>query len=172
MGAGANRLYWGCWMLATATTGLVGGFFLGHVLLLGRFLDWLLVSGGPGALASTYPVFRGGPGRPGLTIFYAVAAVQVLAGLAFALVSVRARQRAALGVLAAAAGVAWPIAHYASGFGAIEARILGSTTPAPADVVIAFLALNAPAHLFHVAALLVALLALLLVPLGTPSARR
>jgi hypothetical protein len=164
-----NGLYWTLWLLATASTGLVAGFFLGHALLLGRFLDWLLVSGGPNALASTYPVFRQGPGRTGLDVFYAVAGLQVLAGVAFAVVSVRARRRARLGLIAGLAGIAWPIAHYASGFAAIEARVLRSATAAPPDVVIAFLALNGPVHVFHVGALLVALIALLLVPLGTVS---
>jgi hypothetical protein len=160
----AGRGYWGVWLLATATTGLVAGFFLGHALVLGRFLDWLLASGGPGVLASTYPVFRQGPGRTGLDVFYAVAGIQVLAGIAFAIVSRRARRRSGLGLIAALAGIAWPIAHYASGFAAVEATVLRSAAPAAPDVAAAFLAWNGPVHVFHVCALLVALIALLLVP--------
>lgn len=162
-------MYWTVWLLATATTGLVAGFFLGHALLLGRFLDWLLTSGGPSALASTYPVFRQGPGRTGLDVFYAVAGAQVLAGIAFAVVALRARRRAGLALIAGLGGIAWPIAHYASGFAAIEAKVLRSATAAPPDVATAFLAWNGPVHVFHVGALLVALIALLLVPLGVTS---
>lgn len=169
MAARASRGFWAVWLLATVTTGLVGGFFLGHALLLGRFLDWLLASGGPNVLASTYPVFRQGPGRTGLDVFYAVAGIQVFAAIAFAIVAVRARRRAGLALTAGLAAIAWPIVHYASGFAAIEATVLRSATAAPPDVATAFLAWNGPVHVFHVGALLVALIALLLVPLGATS---
>jgi hypothetical protein len=53
MSARGYRIYWLTWALATGTTGIVAGFFLGHVLLLGRFVDWLLVSGRASVLANT-----------------------------------------------------------------------------------------------------------------------
>jgi hypothetical protein len=166
-------MYWTLWMLATVTTGLVAGFFLGHALLLGRFLDWLLASGGPNVLASTYPVFRQGPGRTGLDIFYAVAGVQVLAAISFAMIAGRAHRGRGLAMTAGLAALAWPVVHYASGFAAIEAKVLRSATAAAPDVAIAFLAWNGPMHVFHVCVLLVALIALLLVPLRatSPSSR-
>ena len=169
--AGASRLYWSCWILATATTGLVAGFFLGHALLLGRFLDWQLMSGRAGVLASTYPVFREGPGRGGLDVFYAIAGIQVLAGLAFAAVSIIERRRPVLGLFVGAAGIAWPIVHYATGFAATEARVLRSTVEASRDVAVAFVSANGPVHVFHVVALGVAFLALLSAPL-TPESKR
>ena len=171
MGAGASRLYWTCWILATATTGLVAGFFLGHALLLGRFLDWLLASGRAGVLASTYPVFREGPGRGGLDVFYAIAGLQVLAGLAFAAVSMVQRRHPIIGLLVGAAAIGWPIVHYATGFAATEARVLRSATEASREVAAAFLAANGPVHVFHVVALGLAFLALLVVPLTAPSRR-
>lgn len=159
------RLYWFLWALATAATGLVAGFFLGHALVLGRFLDWLMVSGRAGVLASTYPVFREGPGRPGLDAFYAIAGLQVIAALAFAVASVTAGRTRWPGVLAGLASVAWPLLHYASGFASVEARVLRSAAPAPPDLAHAFVAWNGPVHFADVAVLLVALAALLAVPL-------
>jgi hypothetical protein len=166
------RLYWLLWAVATATTGLVAGFFLGHALLLGRFLDWLLVSGRAGVLAATYPVFREGPGRAGLDAFYAVAGLQVLAALAFAVASFTGGRARWPGALAGLASLAWPLAHYASGFAAVEAAVLRSTAPASPDLVRAFVAWNGPVHLAHTAALLVALAALLAVPLIARRDRR
>jgi hypothetical protein len=159
------RLYWPTWALATATTGLVGGFFLGHALLLGRFIDWLLTSGRARTLAETYPVFRQGTAT--LDVFYAIAGLQVLAGLAFAIVCVVARRTITIGLLAGLLSVSWPVVHYASGFGAIEASVLRSTTEAPRHVVEAFVTYNTPVHLYHVGALLVALAALLAAPATT-----
>lgn len=168
---GRRTLYWTLWMLATAMTGLVAGFFLGHALLLGRFFDWLLASGRAGVLASTYPVFREGPGRGGLDVFYAVAGIQVLAGLAFAAVSIIERRRPMLGLFVGAAGIAWPIVHYASGFAATEARVLRSTVEASGEVAAAFVSANGPVHVFHVVALGLAFVALLSVPLTTEARR-
>ena len=164
MGAGPSRLYRCCWVVATATTGLVAGFFLGHALLLGRFIDWQLTSGRAGVLASTYPVFREGPGRLGLDVFYAIAGIQVLAGLAFAAVSIVERRHPISGLLVGAAAIGWPLVHYATGFAATEARVLRSTVEASREVAAAFVSANAPVHIFHVVALGVAFLALLLVP--------
>jgi hypothetical protein len=157
--------YWLLWIVATLTTGLVAGFFLGHALLLGRFLDWLLVSGKAGVLASTYPVFREGPGRGGLDVFYAIAGLQVLAGLAFFAMSLAQRRRIALPAFAGLASLAWPVVHYASGFAATEARVLRVPTAASRELAAAFVAGNLPVHVFHVAALGLAFLALLIVPL-------
>lgn len=160
-----TRLYWLLWALATATTGLLGGLFLGHALLLGRFLDWLLISGRASTLAATYPLFREGPGRTGLEVFYAVAALQVLAGVAFGLVSLSNGRARWLGVLVGLGAIAWPIVHYASGFAAVESRVLRSATEAPPDAAIAFVAWNGTVHLIHVTTLFIALIALLAVPL-------
>lgn len=160
-----NRLYWPSWALATATTGLVGGFFLGHSLLLGRFFDWLLTSGRARTLAETYPVFR--QGSAALDVFYAIAGLQVLAGIGFAIVSVMARRTITIGLLNGLLAVSWPLVHYASGFGALEAAVLRSTTEAPRHLIDAFVAYNTPIHIYHATALLIALAALLAVPATT-----
>jgi hypothetical protein len=162
---GESRLYWFLWALATATTGLVAGCFLGHALLLGPFLDWLLESRGAIAFATTYPVFRAGPGRVGLALFYGLAGLQVLAAVAFAVVSYLGRRARWPGIVVGAAAIAWPLVHYASGFAAVEARVLRSATPVPPDAAASFVAWNSLVHLAHVSALLVALAALLARPL-------
>jgi len=169
MSARAHQIYWLTWALATGTTGIVAGFFLGHALLLGRFVDWLLISGRANVLATTYPLFRGGDGKIGFDIFYAVAMVQILAAVAFAIVSWVTRRRWGLGIGAGIAGVAWPIAHYASGFAAVEATVLRSTTPATREIASQFIAWNGEIHVFYVVALLLGLTALLIVPLSRPS---
>ena len=66
-----HRLFWPVWLLAAVTTGLVAGFMLGHALILGRFLDWML-TGDPRLLATTYPAFARSAGSTGLTLFYAI----------------------------------------------------------------------------------------------------
>jgi hypothetical protein len=160
-----RRAFWPCWFLATVTTGLVAGFMLGHALILGRFLDWLLATDAR-LLASTYPVFAGSAGSAGLTVFYAVCGLQVVAGLALlALATGVRRYRAGAGV-AALAAVLWPVVHYASGFGAVEAMVLRSPTPVSADVTARFLASNGPVHGIHAALLLAGLVALLWVPVA------
>ena len=52
-----TRLYWPGWAAATALTGIVAGFMLGHALILGRFVDWLLTAGTP-AQGLEYAAFR------------------------------------------------------------------------------------------------------------------
>ncbi|OGK96574.1 MAG: hypothetical protein A3E31_17095 [Candidatus Rokubacteria bacterium RIFCSPHIGHO2_12_FULL_73_22] len=165
----ANRVFWSCWLAASVLTGVVAGFMLGHALILARFLDWLLASG---LLARTYPVFRGSAGRAGLDAYYAVAGLQVLAVLAFAAVALAARRHRAAAVVAAVAGALWVVVHYASGFGALEAAVLQGAAEAPAEVAARFRAWNAPIHLVHAGTLLVALLALLGVPLAALRRRR
>jgi hypothetical protein len=159
-------VFWAAWLLATATTGIVAGFFLGHALLLGRFLDWMLASGNPALLPSTYPVFRASAGRVALDVYYAVAGLQVLAGLAFLAVALATRRQRAMAAIAALGSVGWPLVHYGSGFGAVEAAVLRSTVPAAPETVRTFLSVNLPIHMFHALALTLALVALLMVPVA------
>ena len=162
----ASHLFWPCWFVAAALTGVVTGFMLGHALILGRFLDWMLASAAPGLLAQTYPVFRGGAGRAGLDAYYAVGGLQVLSGLAFLLVALAARRHRGAAAVAAVCGAAWVVVHYASGFAALEASVLRSTTEVTREVRDRFLAWNAPIHFVHAATLAAALGALLSVPLS------
>ena len=162
----AQRLFWPCWFVAAALAGVVAGFMLGHALILGRFLDWLLASATPGLLAQTYPVFRGGAGRAGLDAYYVVAGMQVLAGLAFLAVALGARQHRGAAAVAAVSGSLWVIVHYASGFAGLEASVLRDTTEVTREIRDRFLAWNTPIHFFHAATLAAALSALLSVPLS------
>jgi hypothetical protein len=161
------RLFWPCWMLASLATGLVAGFMLGHALILGRFLDWMLARD-PALLAATYPVFARSVGRGGLAVFYAICAVQIVATLGLLALSLGTRcRRRAVGVAAIAA--LWPLVHYGSGFGALEAVALRGVTPASPEVAARFLTLNGPLHVAHAASLLVGLAALLAIPLAARS---
>ena len=135
---------------------------LGHALVLAPFLDWLTAT--PGLLGRTYPAFRGSAGRTGLAAFYAVAGVQILAGWLFLALALVTRRHRVAAAVAALAGTGWVILHYASGFGALEAAVLRSTTTS-ADLTRQFVARNAPIHFAHATLLGVALLALLSVPL-------
>ena len=161
-----DRLYWPSWFLAALLTGIVGGFMLGHALILARFLDWLLLSGVP-ALSQAYPAFRGSAGRSGLDAYYAVAGLQVIGTSAFLLVSLAARRHRPAAFVAGVAGALWIAIHYASGFGALEGRVLRSAGPVAPDVAGRFVGWNVPIHLVHAVTLAVALGALLSVPLAT-----
>ena len=161
-----RRLYWPCWAAAVAATGIVAGFMLGHALLLGPYVDWLLIAGRARVLADTYPVFARSAGRGWLAAYYAVAGLQVLAGVAFAVVSVSSRQRAGTGALIGVGAVLWPVVHYASGFGALEAQVLRSTVEAPRAVAETFVRWNGAVHGFHAATLGTVLALLLSVPLS------
>jgi hypothetical protein len=160
-----RRLFWPCWLLATVTTGLVAGFMLGHTLILGRFLDWMLTTD-PRQLAAAYPAFAGSAGRGGLSVFYAICGLQIVAALAFLALSLGARHHRLGAGVGASAAVLWPLVHYGSGFGAVEAVALRSVTPVSAEVAARFVAWNLPVHTAHVATLLVGLGALLAVPLA------
>jgi hypothetical protein len=161
----ADRLYWPCWVAAAVLTGVVAGFMLGHALVLGRFVEWLVTSGS-GELALAYPGFRAGAGRVSLTAFYAVCGLEVLSVVAFLAAALVTRRQAALAALAAAAGALWLVVHYASGFGALEAMVLGGAVEPPRIVAARFVRVNTPIHLFHAAMLVTALGALLAVPLA------
>jgi len=87
-------------------------------------------------------------------------------------VALAARRHRAAAVVAAVAGALWVVVHYASGFGALEAAVLQGAAEAPAEVAARFRAWNAPIHLVHAGTLLVALLALLGVPLAALRRRR
>lgn len=159
-----ERLYWPSWFFAALLTGLVGGFMLGHALILARFLDWLLLSGVP-ALGQAYPTFRGSAGQSGLGAYYAVAGLQVIGTSAFLVLSLVARRHRAAALIAGAAGALWIAIHYASGFGALEAAVLQGAGPISSDVAGRFVGWNVPIHIFHAVTLAVALSALLSVPL-------
>jgi len=161
-----DRLFWPSWFVAAALAGIVTGFMLGHALILVRLLDWMLASATPGLLAQTYPAFREGVGRAGLDVYYVVGGLQVLSGLAFLVVALAARRHRGAAAIAAVCGAAWMVVRYASGFAALEASVLGSTTEVTREVRDRFLAWNAPIHFLHAATLAVALVALLSVPLS------
>jgi hypothetical protein len=155
-----QRLFWPCWLLASLTTGLVAGFMLGHALILGRFLEWMLVND-PRQLAASYPVFARSAGGVGLTAFYAICGLQVVAALALVALSLGARRHRLAAGIAAAAAIVWPLVHYGSGFGAVEAAVLRSATPVVPEVAARFRVLNLPVHAAHAVTLLVGLVALL-----------
>jgi hypothetical protein len=160
-----ERLYWPSWFLAALLTGVVAGFMLGHALILARFVDWMLLSGAP-ALSQAYPAFRATAGRPGLDAFYAVAGLQLVGTSAFLLVALMAGRHRTAALVAGVAGALWIAVHYASGFGALEARVVQSATDVPREVAGRFVGWNTPIHFFHAATLTVALGALLTVPLA------
>ena len=160
-----QRFFWPCWLLTSIASGLVAGFMLGHVLILGRFLDWMLATD-PRVLAATYPAFARSAGSKGLTVFYAICGLQVVAALVLLGLSLGARRHRLGAGVAALTAVLWPVVHYASGFGAVEAVALRSVTPVSTDVTARFLAWNSPIHAFHAAVLLLGLAALLAIPVA------
>jgi hypothetical protein len=165
-----NRLFWPVWLLAAVTTGLVAGFMLGHALILGRFLDWMLTRD-PRLLATTYPTFARAAGSTGLTLFYAICGLQIVTALALLALALGVRRHRTGAAIAGLTAVLWPILHYASGFGAVEAVALRSATPVTPEVAARFVAWNAPLHTIHAALLAVGLIALLAMPL-TAARRR
>jgi len=160
-----ERLYWPSWFLAALLTGLVAGFMLGHALILARFLDWLLLANAP-AVGRAYPAFRATAGRTGLDAFYAIAGLQLVGTSAFLLVALMAGRHRMAALVAGMAGALWIAVHYASGFGALEARVVQSAADVPREVAGRFVGWNTPIHFFHAATLTVALGALLTVPLA------
>ncbi len=160
-----DRLYWPSWFFAAFLTGIVGGFMLGHALIMARFLDWLLLSGAP-ALSQAYPTFRGSAGRSGLGAYYAIAGLQVFGTSAFLLLSLAARRHRTAALVAGVAGALWIAIHYASGFGALEGNVVRSAGPVAPDMAGRFVSWNVPIHCLHAVALAVALGALLSVPLA------
>ncbi len=160
-----DRLYWPTWLLAASLTGIVAGLMLGHALILARFVDWLVLSATP-ALSQAYPTFRRSTGRSGLDVYYALAGLQVAGTTVFLLVSLVARRHRAAALVAGVAGALWIVVHYASGFGALEASVLRSASKIPREVAGRFVGWNVPIHLFHAMTLVVALGALLSVPLA------
>jgi len=161
-----DRLYWPSWFLAALLTGIVGGFMLGHALILAQFLNWLLLSGVP-PLSLAYPAFRETAGRSGLDAYYVVAGLQVIGTTAFLLVSLAARRHRTPALVAGVAGALWIAVHYASGFGALEGSVLRADGPVPRDVADRFVGWNVTVHVVHAAILTVALAALLSVPLAS-----
>jgi len=160
-----DRLYWPSWFLAALLTGIVAGFMLGHALILARFLDWLVLSGTL-ALSQAYPSFRRSTGRSGLDIYYVVAGLQATVTIMFLLVAVVARRHWIAALVAGVAGTLWIVVHYATGFGALEASVLQSTSKIPREVTARFVGWNVWMHVFHAVTLAVALGALLTVPLA------
>ncbi len=161
-----------CWVVAASTTGIVAGFMVSHALLLGRYLDWLLMSGRAQAVVDTYAVFTSNPGHGGLVAYYALSGLQVVAGVAFAVVSVIVGQHVLEGVLVGVASVLWPTVHYVSGFATLEARVLHAARVPSPDVVARFVRWNVPIHGAHAAMLLIALGTLLSVRLSAHRSSR
>jgi hypothetical protein len=150
--------------MAVALTGTVTGFMLGHALILGPFLDWMLPT--PDLVARTYAVFRSSAGRTGLAVFYVVVALQVVVNWLFLLTAFRSGRSRTAASIAALSGTVWVVIHYASGFGALETTVFSGRTATP-DLVRQFVAWNAPMHLLHAVALTVALGALLAIAVAS-----
>src|SRR5688500_6222063 len=168
-----DRLYWTSWLAAVVFTALVTGLMLGHALILAPFLSWMLAVGPPGAFGQTYPVFRITAGTAGLTAYYLLAGAQVATALGFVVAAVAMRRARAAAAVTGAASLCWVAAHYASGFGAVEAQLWRNPAGgAEDDVVRRFLAWNTPIHFLHAGLLTIALLALLGVPLQALRATR
>ena len=85
--------------------------------------------------------------------------------LGFLVAAVAMRRHRAAAAVAGAASVCWVLVHYASGFGAVEAQLWRSSAGGADGVARRFLAWNTPIHFLHAGILIVALLALLWVPL-------
>jgi hypothetical protein len=117
-------------------------------------------------MGRAYPAFRATAGRTGLDAFYAVAGLQLVGTSAFLLVALMAGRHRTAALVAGVAGALWIAVHYASGFGALEARVVQSAADVPREVVGRFVGWNTPIHFFHAATLTVALGALLTVPLA------
>ncbi len=162
-----DRTYWAFWWLAAAMTGVAAGMMVGHALLLGPYLSWMLASGKGKQLSETYPVFALSGGRFGLSLYYIVLGLQTLAGLAFFAVSIVGRHKLLLATIAALASPLWQTVHYVSGFSALEISVLRSVSEVSQEAAVRFVAWNAPIHAFYAATLLVALCSLLLLPIRT-----
>jgi hypothetical protein len=87
-------------------------------------------------------------------------------------VSLVARRHRIAALVAGVAGALWIVVHYASGFGALEGRVLQGAGPVAPDVAGRFVAWNAPIHCAHAVTLAVALAALLSVPLASLRRKR
>lgn len=162
-----GRLYRPCWVVASVCTGLVAGFMLGHALILGPFLDWLLTSGRTEQVVA-YAAFTSTAGRLGLGAYYVVCGLQVLSVLAFLSLALATRRERWAAAVAAAAGTLWMVVHYASGFGAVEATVLHGGGELAPSVAARFVRLNAPIHFLHAALLITALAALLALGRSAP----
>lgn len=163
--AESDRTYWALWWLSSATTAIAAGMLVGHVLLLGPYLSWMLSAGKERQLAETYPVFTLSAGGPGLSLYYGVFGLQTLAGLAFLAISIARRRHVLLAAVASLAGPLWEGIHYGSRFSGLERSVLRNVSELPRDIASGFVAWNVPIHVFYAAVLLVALGVLLSVPL-------
>ncbi|OLC30919.1 MAG: hypothetical protein AUH81_19150 [Candidatus Rokubacteria bacterium 13_1_40CM_4_69_5] len=160
-----RRLYWPGWGLVTALTAIVAGFMVGHALRLGQFLSWMVASGRGRMLSQTYPVFALTEGRGGRSVFYALCGLQAVAGLAFLALALVGRRRRLAAAVAGLAGPLWQGTHFGSGFARVEQAVLRSVTEVAPEAAERFVAWSVPLHVFHAATLVVALGALLSIPL-------
>ncbi|MFQ5829890.1 MAG: hypothetical protein ACE5JD_12145, partial [Candidatus Methylomirabilia bacterium] len=159
-----DRMYWSGWFFATAMTGAVTGFMLGHSLVLGPFLSWMLASGKGELLSQTYPVFAVSSGRPGLYAFYIISGLQTIAALAFIVLSVMRRRKVLAATIAGLASPLWQAVHFVSGFSKLEGDVLRSVSAVSPELSEKFVAWNVPIHFFYTATLVLALLILLSLP--------
>src|SRR2546425_1644330 len=160
-----RRLYWPGWGLVTALTAIVAGFMVGHALRLGQFLSWMVASGRGRMLSQTYPVFALTEGRGGRSVFYALCGLQAVAGLAFLALALVGRRRRLAAAVAGLAGPLWQGTHFGSGFARVEQAVLRSVTEVAPEAAERLVAWSVPLHVFHAATLVVALGALLSIPL-------
>jgi hypothetical protein len=129
------------WLVTVLLTGTAAGAMVGHTLLLGRFLNWLLVRKGPEAFRETYPAFI--RERSPQVFFDNLFTLTIVVTTAFNAYLYLSGRLAALSLLAAGLQWAFVAAFFGTGFAKVEAELFkkGNTSP---ELVGRFVARNLP----------------------------
>ncbi|MEL6761775.1 MAG: hypothetical protein AAFP04_15430 [Myxococcota bacterium] len=159
------------WRAAGLVTALVAGYLTSHVIVLGRYFDWLVAHDHAALLQTTYSAFRleADPVTPYLGSFF----VQFF--LAVALLIIALRHRSTLGIPRLAAAVlaagALPLTiavFSVTGFYEVEQRVMAATDLSP-ETLDTWLKLNVPLHVASAMIFIVAAMALVFVSPPEPS---
>jgi hypothetical protein len=139
------RWYVALWRAATFATTLVAGYLVAHVIVLGRFFDWLVANGRADVLRDAYVAFRseGNPVTPYLGSFLVQAALALALVVATWILRRRGALRRSLRRLAALPVMI--MVFTATGFETVEQGVMSGldlSTP----TLSARLRLNVPLH--------------------------
>ncbi len=138
------------WRISTFATVLVAGYLIAHVIVLGRYFDWLVANGYAEMLRNTYSVFRVqvDPVTPYLGSF----AVQAILGLCLLIATLIVRRRPNSPPLRLGAAIAASLLLPATlalfgvtGFHEVEDKVMSGSDLSP-TVLSNWLRWNIPSH--------------------------
>ncbi len=138
-----NKLFWLFWFTTTIFAGILAGFMISHILILGRFFNWYIESGNVDLLHATYAVYRETNALERL-LYNSFLLLQLGSGIIWTVLAFYLKRERIVALIAGLATVWVSILFIGTGIGDAEDAVLSGT--ADASLTQLYVTLNIPIH--------------------------